>query len=80
MNTTDSLQFKNSIFFSPHTCPNGTTRRHAFAESSRWRRVGNYGKNFTLNDRSNLSLCVFAAVMLLEEFMSDIAPVQKIFA
>ena len=37
----------------------------------------NYGKNFTLDDCSNLSLCVFAAVMLLGVFMSDIAPAKK---
>ena len=77
MNITNSLQFRNSKASSHHICHDGTILLPTSVEYSRWHRIVNYGKNFTLDDCSNLSLCVFAAVMLLGVFMSDIAPAKK---
>ena len=49
----------NSKTLSHHTCHDGTILLPTFVEYSRWHRIVNYGKNFTLDDCSNLSLCVF---------------------
>ena len=59
MNITNSLQFRNSKTLSHHICHDGTILLPTFVEFSRWHRIVNYRKNFTLDDCSNLSLCVF---------------------